>query len=150
MGWAPALALIGTGVNYLGTRKAGKDAQRQGEAEAALREQQADDVIQQGTIEQAVYRRQLAKLMGRQRNEIGARNVELSGSALRLLEDSAQIGEEDVTTIRNNAAREAWGLRYGAGQARESGNALRKNANANAFGSLLTGAANAYGIWKTG
>jgi hypothetical protein len=41
----------------------------------------------------------------------------VSGTPLNLLSDTAQIGEEDAQTIRNNAAREAWGYRNQANEA---------------------------------
>jgi hypothetical protein len=109
---------------------------------------QAEDALKRGTIEQERYRRQLVRLIGAQKAEIGARNVEQRGSALDLLEDSAQIGEEDLTQIRNDAARTAWGYRVGASEQSRFYNQSAINNRAGGIGSLLTGAAQAYGQWK--
>lgn len=110
-------------------------------------EYQAQDEINTSTIEQMRYRRQVNALMGAQKNEIGARNVEARGSALDLLEDSAQIGEEDLTTIRNNAARQAWGYRTNANEQARVTRQSGRNAAAQGIGSALTSGSQAYGQW---
>lgn len=145
MGWA--IGLIGSGVSAGSSLKQGKQDEADAEANQRLANYQADDALNRGSIEEQQYRRQLAQLIGRQRNEIGARNVELRGSALRLLEDTAMIGEEDAVTIRNNAAREAWSYRNQASEASRWGANQKSNANAAAGSTLLTGAAQAYGSW---
>lgn len=146
MGWAVQLggALLDAGAK----RKQGEVDEKTSEANQRLDNYQADDALNRGSIEEQQYRRQLAQLMGKQRNEVGARNVEMRGSALRLLEDSAMIGEEDATTIRNNAARTAWGYRNNASEAARWGANQKSNANAAAAGTILTGAAQSYGAWK--
>lgn len=88
--------------------------------------------------------------MGRQRATIGANNVTQSGSPLRLLEDSASLGEEDVQQIRQNAANEAWGYRVGADQAGIRARQARQAGTYSAAGTLLGGGADAYGKWKFG
>ena len=119
---------------------------------AARQEQQgefqAQDAERVGTIEEMRYRRQVAALIGRQRNEIGARNVEARGSALDLLEDSAQLGEEDVVQIRNNAARQAWGYRANASEQSRVTRQEGTNAAARGGASALTSGIQAYGKWK--
>lgn len=142
------MKLAGSAVQAGGQRKQGQRDEITAEENARLANYQADDALNRGVMDEASYRRQLAMMMGKQANEIGARNVERRGSALRLLEDSAQIGAEDITTIRNNAARQAWGYRNQASEASRFGANQSANANSLAMSSLLTGAANAYGSWK--
>lgn len=146
MGWA--VGLVGAGVGALGQKKQGELDEKTAEANARLANYQADDAVVRGNKEEERFRRQLAGFMGTQRNAIASRNVELSGSALRLLEDSAQLGEEDAMTIRNEAAREAWGYRHQANESSRYGKQARSNANMAATGSLLTGGAQAYGQWR--
>lgn len=146
MGWA--VSLVGTGVDALNKHKQGQLDEETAKANARLANYQADDAIVRGNIEEERFRKRLTGFMGSQRNIIGSRNVEMSGSALKLLEDSAQIGEEDAMTIRNEAAREAWGYRNQASEAARFGRNARSQANLSAGASLLSGGAQAYGMWR--
>lgn len=143
------VALIGAGVQAAGQAQAGKEAEAAGQRDALVAELQARDAESRGGIEEQRYRRQLAQIAGAQRAEIGARNVRRSGTALDLLTDTAQVGEEDVLTIRNEAAREAWGYRTRADESRRWGATSRRNANMQAGATLVSGGAQAYGMWKT-
>lgn len=145
MGWATSL--VGGLIDAGSKRKQGAQDKETAEANQRLANYQADDALNRGSIEEQQYRRQIAAKIGSQRNTIGTRNVEARGSALRLLEDTAMLGEEDATTIRNNAAREAWGYRNQASEASRWGKSQVSNANAASVGSLLTTGAQAYGQW---
>jgi len=147
MDWGTIFSIGSSLLSAGSKREQGKDAQRTAEENSALATEQASDALTRGSIEEQRYRRQLRQLIAKQRNAIGARNVEASGSALRLLEDSAQLGEEDALTIRNDAARQAWGYRNQANEAARIGRQSRLNADADATSTLLTGAAQAYGRW---
>jgi len=146
MGWLLQLggSAFQAGQDHKNAQQSEKIAQHNQE----VAELQAQDELNRASIMEQQYRRQIAKMIGTQRAVIGANNVEASGSALKLLEDSAQLGEEDITTIRNNASRQAWGYRNQASEAARIGGIQAGNQNAAAWGSLLTGAANAYGTWK--
>ncbi len=146
MGWA--IAGAGAILGAVGAQKAGKEAKKTAKINAALGAAQADDELNRGAIEERNYRRQLAQFMGRQKTSLAARNVETSGSALRLLEDTAQLGEEEALMIRNNAARTAWGFRNQSNEANRYGRQAASNANVQAASTLLTGGAQAYGLWK--
>lgn len=146
MGWLVQLG--GAALDWGAKRKQGEKDEKTAEANQRLANYQADDALNRGSIEEQRYRRQIAQMIGAQRNAVGSRNVELRGSALRLLEDTAMIGEEDATTIRNNASREAWGYRNQADESARWGANQKANANAAAGASLLTGAAQAYGTWR--
>lgn len=146
MGWI--IGLVGAGVSAAGSVKQGKLDEQTAQHNEQLANYQADDALRRGSVEEMQYRRQLAQLIGKQRNEIGTRNVEARGSALSLLEDSAQLGEEDALTIRNDAARQAWGYRNQASEASRTGQQSKLNANTRAGSTLLTGASQAYGQWK--
>lgn len=143
------VAVLGTAVSYKQNKDNANEANKTGQINAQIGEYQAQDVLDRSNIEVNQTRRRIAKMMGIGRNEIGARNVELSGSALSLLEDSAQIGQEDINTVRNDAARQAWGYRNQASEASRIGKVQQGNYNAAATGSLLTGASQAYGIWRS-
>lgn len=144
------IALAGVAVGVVGQLQAGADAKRTAQINARLGELQADDALKRGGMEEERYRRQVAQIAGAQRAEIGARNVKRSGTALDLLSDTAQIGEEDALTIRNESAREAWGYRFQADESRRYGRSASRQAGYAAGGTLLTGAAQSYGLWKQG
>lgn len=144
------VGLIATGVDAAGKNQAGKESEAAGERDALLGELQAQDALARGGIEEQRYRRQVAKIVGTQKAQIGSRNVKRSGSALDLLGDTEQVGAEDVLTIRNEAAREAWGYRTRADESRRWGKAKRSNANYDATASLISGGAYAYGQWARG
>lgn len=109
---------------------------------------QANDALTAGVYDQNRYRRSLRQFLGSQRAAIGANNVTQSGSPLRLLEDTAQIGEEDIAQIRSNAANEAWGYRVGADQSGLRARRAQRAGDSNAAGMILGGAASAYGSWR--
>jgi len=144
------LGLIATGVSAAGQAQAGKEAEAAGKRDALLGELQAQDAIARGGMEEQRYRRQLAQIIGTQKAQIGARNVKRSGTALDIITDTAVTGEEDVLTIRNDAAREAWGYRTRADESRRWGSSQRRNAQGQATATLISGGAQAYGQWKQG
>jgi len=142
VGW---LQLIGGGIDAAGKLAQGKQDAATGETNRRLGAAQADDALARGSIEEQRYRREIAQIVGAQKATFGARNVTVSGTALDLLSDTAQVGEEDALTIRNNAAREAWGYRNQANEASRWGANQRTNSRAAAGGTLLTSGAQAYG-----
>lgn len=123
---------------------------------AELAEGQAKDATQRGREAESRYRQQVKAVMSTQRARMAASGVSIeSGSAVDVQADTAAIGELDALTIRNNAAREAWGYRVqGAGLSSQAGlveaagrNAARGGAMA-AGQTLLTGAINTYGVYR--
>jgi len=147
MGWAQ---LAGAGMQAAGDIQQGKMDVATAETNRRLAEAQASDALLRGTIEESRYRRQIAQVVGGQKAAFGQRNVAVSGTALDLLSDTAQVGEEDALTIRNNAAREAWGYRNQANEASRWGANQLSNSRAKAGGTLLTAGAQSYGQWKAG
>lgn len=89
-------------------------------AKLALR--QAEDALRRGQDEELALRQRVAQTRGTQTAALAARGIDVSsGSALGLISDTEYLGEIDALTIRDNAAREAWGhqrtaqdYRYGA------------------------------------
>jgi len=141
------LQLAGAGIDTAGKLEQGKIDASTAETNRRLSSFQAIDAQVRGSIEEQRYRREIAQIVGAQRAAFGARNVAMSGTALDLLSDTAMIGEEDALTIRNNAAREAWGYRNQANEASRWGANAQRNAYARSGGSLLTSGAQAYGWW---
>jgi hypothetical protein len=144
------MAGVGLAIGAVGAIQGANSAKNAGKFNKRVGLMQARDAELRGVDEEARYRRELAQIIGAQRAEMGNRNVTASGSALDLLADTAMIGEEDVITIRNNAAREAWGYRMGAQEASRQAKAQSRNILMGGVGSTLTGGAQAYGQWKAG
>lgn len=137
--------MAGGGLGAVGALKSGNNAFAAGNYNAAAAEAEALDALKRGSGEERRYSRDLAQLTGEQRAEAGARNVTRSGTALDIVEDTSAIGEEDLMMIRNNAAREAFGLRSQASEMRRQGRGARRQSRMAAGGTVLTSGARAYG-----
>lgn len=103
--------MAGSAISAYGQYQA-QDAQLdQARNNAVMADNQASDAITRGALAEEQQLARTRQMLGTQRAAIGASGVEASGSAGRLLDDTAAIGAADAMTIRNNAAREAWGFR---------------------------------------
>lgn len=125
---------------------------------AQLSELQAQDAIDRGGKEAQQVKMQAKQMIGSQRAVMAANGVSVdTGSAAEVQADTQKMATQDAITIRNNAAREAWGYKTQALNYTTQGN-MAKNAGAvNAGNTLLTGGlgavsnfANAYGYSKQG
>jgi hypothetical protein len=169
------LGVAGTVTSVVGQVKAGNAAKKAGEASQAAAESvaelseynaavaslQAQDAIQRGAEEEARFRTGVKLLIGSQRADIAANNVDVNfGSAVDVQADAAFLGEMDALTIRVNAAREAWGYEVQAEDYRRQAEIQRKEGGAaavagraqqsayrwGAAGSVLGGAVSAGGM----
>lgn len=128
-----------------------KSAQETGAAQASAARQNAaysdiaaSDSIKRGATDEDQQRLQTMGAIGTQRAGFAANGVDVnSGSAANIQDDTAQLGEFDALTIRNNAAKEAWGYRTQSQTFRESAKTAEKSAKNNMFGSLLGAGASA-------
>lgn len=143
MGWVwAALAIGGAIFNAVGNVKSGNAAKRVGEYNAAAAELMAQDAEQRGVIDAARQRSFTRMTVGSQRAGFAGQNVEVgSGSAADVQADAAYLGTRDEMTIRANAAREAWGFRVEAENARLGGEYAKSASRWGAASTLLgTGA----------
>lgn len=82
------------------------------DSNAALADLQARDAIERGAEQESNFRMGVRGMVGKQRAQLAGGNIDVSyGSAVDLQADTAYMGELDSLTIRNNAAREAWGFK---------------------------------------
>lgn len=145
-----AIALIGAGVSAHGQIEQGKAEKRIAKSNAQLSEQAAVDASRRGAIDEEAHRAKVRALLGAQRATYGANNVvSSSGSPLGLLAETAQVGEFDALTIRNNAARETFGFRTDRQSALARARAASRGSRTGALGTALTAGAQAYGSWKS-
>lgn len=104
---------------------------------------------------EAAKRQQTAQMIGTERAALSAGGVDTSsGSPVRLQSDTTKLGEQDALTIRNNAARTAYGFQtQGIDYQAQSGLDMMKAKNATeggelgAFSSLIGGASSVADKW---
>ena len=143
-GVSAGLGLIGTGLSVYGTLEAARDEQAINEWNAGVADLQAADTIRRGQLDETKSRIATRGLIGSQRVALAANGVQVGdpGSTGDLLQiDSARIGEEDALTIRNNAARQAWGYQVEATNYRRQGAAAVRRGRLSAASQLLSGGA---------
>lgn len=137
---------IGGAVNSV---RRGRYEQSVANTNAALAEMQADDAERRGGLAALRHQGETRTLIGAQRAAGAASGVDLSsGSIADLQAEAAFLGELDALTIRNNAAREAWGYRAEAAGLRDAGRAARQAGEFGAYQSLLAGGITAYGMFR--
>lgn len=109
---------------------------------AKIADAQSQQALQLGSIEEDRQRARVRAAIGSQRVALAANNIDTSsGTALDLIGETAQFGEEDALAIRANAAREAWGYKAGATDARNQAKLTKAAGKNKATASLLnTGA----------
>lgn len=122
---------------------------------AVLADKQATDALGRGAAEEAAAARKLSAFKGAQRAGLAGTGVDLTAtgsSAEDIQADTKQLGALDLLAVRQNAAREAYGYKVGATDAR-AGAALSsfraqttKPALA-ATGTLLSGASQVADSW---
>lgn len=110
---------------------------------------QASDAIARGEQEANVRALQSRRAIGAQRAGLAASGVDVnSGTASDLQTDEARFSALDQQTIRNNAAREAWGYTTQANLNATGATNEADNLKAQSYGTLLTGVANTYGLYR--
>lgn len=159
-----AMSTANTVGKFADQRRAAGAAERQGNYEgdmldlnAGLAEQSAADATARGRQAETRQRRGMRQLAGAQRAALGASGVVLdSGSALDVVQNDQALGEFDALTIRNNAAREAWGYtvqaddyRRQAGMTRAAGRDTAKSLRRGSVSTLLSGAGELANIYAS-
>lgn len=126
------------------------------ERNASLADLQAADAVKRGMLSAQQRGQQVRASIGDARVSLAGQGVTLdTGSALDVQADIASLGALDIATIRNNAAREAWGFTTQATDLRSRGILAKAGADNAASGlradsanTLITGAAKTYGIYR--
>jgi len=79
---------------------------------AIIADRMAEDRVAKGRQEERNFRRQLSTLKGKQRSIYAGSGVVVDqDTPLDVLSETAELGEIDALTIKNNAEREAYGFR---------------------------------------
>jgi len=94
---------------------------------ARVADLQAQDAIERGAQDESRFRQGVRLLIGSQRAGIAASSVDVGyGSAVDVQADATYLGEQDALTIRNNAARAAWGFQIESEDWRKRAEITRK------------------------
>ncbi len=118
-----AMSAIGTGAGFLGQMQQQSAMSQQASIQqanlnyqaqqqrnnATVAQQQADDAIARGKVEEQKRRMLTQQQIGTQTAALAGQGTDLEGSPTDILGDTKATGELDALTIRNNAAREAYG-----------------------------------------
>lgn len=139
---------VGTAVDAYGQYQVGKDRRTIAKANSQLAEQDAQEVIRRSGADQVRLQQQKRQLIGSQETAIAFNNVTQSGSALDLLSDTEKLFERDANTVRNDAARQAWGIKSQAAIESNAANRTAKNQNAAALSTLATGGIETYDAYQ--
>lgn len=107
---------------------------------AAVSEQAARAAKDKASYEEDIHRERVRKLISSQRALYGKSGVDMSGSPLLTLEDTAGQGELDALAIRYGGNVSAAQNRSAATLSRMQGSAARTSSYIQAGSSLLTGA----------
>lgn len=135
------LTVGGIVTGAVGQVKAGNAAKRVGEFNAAAAEARAEDALARGAAEEGRFRQGIKGVIGSQRAGFAAQGVAVdAGSPLDVQGDTAFLGELDALMIRENAAREAWGHRTDAQNARLGGQQAQTASRYGAAATVLGGA----------
>jgi hypothetical protein len=134
----------------------GQYAKRVDEENARQLDFQAQDATERGQV--AAQRRGLAgrQELGSSRAALAAQGVDVSsGSAADVQASEAGLTAADEVTLRNNAAREAWGYKVEAINERQAGqvaaitgDSAAAGYRAASWGTALSGAAQTYGLYS--
>lgn len=111
------MAAVGAAASAYGAYSSSQAAAAQAEyqadvaqANATMAGYQREDALRRGEEDAQQAARQAERMRGTQVARLASNGLDISsGSALSILEDTTFFGAQDVQTIRNNAAREAWG-----------------------------------------
>jgi hypothetical protein len=117
--------------------------------QADVAEQNAIAAQNKAKYEEDAHRRQLQKIMSTQRTLYGKANIDLAGSPLLVMEDTAAQGELDALAIRFGGDIAAAQQRSAANLARMQGQNAMTAGYISAGTSLLAGAKDVSGLLPT-
>lgn len=145
--WAMgALAVAGAGVAYNAQKEEGKANAAIAENNSRLAADQAKDAQAMGDRESEQQMWRTRAMLGTQRASIAANGIDSQiGTPAEILGETAMFGEIDQQTIRNNAARQAWGFNAQSLDYRNKGKLTKWSSGQQANATLLSSLASTAG-----
>lgn len=144
-------ATVGSGVmSAAGMYQQGQVQKQVARNNATMAEYAAQDAQRRGEEEAIAVQRKAAGLKGAQRSLMAARGLDLgAGTAAEILDQTDFFGEQDASTTRFNAARDAWAYRAQKQDLLTQGRYAARNATQQSFGTLLGTAGAVSDKWAT-
>lgn len=105
-----ATAVIGTGISAYSSYREGQDAAEASRYNAEISRQNASMVEASGALDAARQRKQVSRLIGTQKALYGGAGVELTGSPLDVMINTAAEGELDAQIIEYNTKVKSMGM----------------------------------------
>ena len=139
-GLTGASALLGGVSQY----EAGEEKSRLFRANAGVAGAQAQSEEAAGSYAENAVRMRGAATTGQQVAQIGANNLQQSGTPAQVVASTSEINEMDALQTRNNALRKAWGFQVQQGSDEQQAAFAKGAAPFNAAGTILSGGAKAY------
>jgi hypothetical protein len=154
---AEALPIISMASTVIGGVVSGIGAKQQADAQAnaanynaAVARNAALFAQQQGEVNAQANDRKTAAMIGRQRAVYAAGGIDVnSGSPLDIQADTADFGRLNSLTIRNNAARDAYGYQANANLDEASASNYEQAGNTALIGSLIGTAGSVGSKWSS-
>lgn len=142
------LTAAGGGFTAMSQYNAGQATAMLQRANAGIAGAQAQSELQAGAENIGVKQQQVQRQIGAQQAATGASGIASYGSPLKVQEDTAMLGAQDVERMRINSLRKAWGF-----SVQQTGDQLRselasKQGDASAVGTLITSGARAFGRYN--
>ncbi len=135
-------ALVAGSVAYstYAQQKAASEQQKIANRNADLVDDQAKDALIRGQQEVNALHRRTRALVGRQRAQAAAQGLDVTqGTPAELVDQSWAAGAQDESIARENAFREAWGLKKQASNIRTGGKFAYRAGRNQAIGTALGG-----------
>lgn len=142
------IALAAAAVTALSSYRQGQAAEANANYQAAQGEENAKQVMQQASSQEDEQRAKARQVIGSQIAAQSQSGAQLNGSAADMLRQSLFNAESDAQQIRYEGKNRALGLQGQAAATRLQGKQARQQGTLNAAGSLMSGAAKAYGGGK--
>lgn len=134
---------VGAGMSAGAASSAGRYNKKIADQNAYVAELQAADALDRGREDENLMRERIRSAIGSSRVAYASQGVDVAiGSAVDLQAAIASAGEKDALTIRNNAAREAWGYRVQAVNQRSQGKLAQFQGDMQAANTVLGGFSN--------
>jgi hypothetical protein len=118
---AATAGTVASGIGFAGTALSALGAIQSGNAQARAAEYNAAAIQQQAASNEASIRRNATRVRQAQEAAVGASGIELSGSPLEVIADSAANAELDALTVRYGGDVRASQERARGAQARQAG-----------------------------
>ena len=142
-------ALAASAVSAYSSYQSGQSQKKAAKYNEKVMEQQALDAKQRAAVAGAEKKDEARQIAARQAAIASSSGVSAtSGTPLALLVETAGLGELDAARTRNNAEREAQGLKAAGKLERYQGKMAARGGALNAAGTFLGGMSSAYSTYK--